>query len=1177
MSLKFIYGTASYDHLDGVADEVINELNRSDDQSVYYLVPNHIKFQSEVQLLQKVRDKSGKEQIFAANRLQILSFTRLTWFFLKNAPIYQYPRLTSSSMNMLLYRIIQDHADELTLFSNVDMQFGLVSKIASQINDLKIGNVNPDDLSQVLLNLVDSDDTDLDLVSKVHDLNIIYSEFAEETENRFIDNSDIVRALCEQLSETDLSGNTFVISGFANFSAEETKLINTLIESKAEVIVDLVTDEIIKDPAKLASEDLFFETKRVGLNFLNYAKQNTVKIENEVKLSKNRASDDLQKLERFWIDSTKGLVGERQQSELTHVRVNQANSRYSEVENVATEIRQSMAVDEKLKYKDFAVVTRHLSEYDTIIPQIFKEFEIPIFYDLQISMKDHPLVELVRSLFAVKKSFYQYEDVMRLLKTGLLIPEDTDPDSFTAELDVTENYLLQMGIRGRDWLSKNDWQVPTYTNQLSDIDQYKQVSINHIKSFVSSMLVPFYKRLDSVENGAEAAQVLYQFLIEYGVDQRLIGWSDDLIETGDLAQAAQSEQTWETFIQMLDEYVEILGSHDFKPDEFIGLLNAGFESASYSQIPSTLDQVSVSEMGMVQMADRKRVFIIGATDRNMPEQPTDNSFFNEDGQKEIESNLNDDQFLSLSPTRLMQFEPFLNYTNFLMGSEELVFSFPLRGNDGEDLTVSPYVERIINNFNIKLNEVQSRPHIQTVNIERFIGSQRSTLSHLVQYARDAKQSNQTGDPNWNFVYQQLLSSDYQYLTNQLLSALKYKNVPTKLQPEIVEGLYGNTIYASVSKLEEFFKNEYEYFLKYGLKLQERPSSEITPANTGEYFHASFDDLVKELNQQKIDFSNLNDSQIGQIATDVVEKLRGQSEFQYFSKSNRNIYLQNNLDQTITEMTKNILKQMMRTRMRPIASEQLFGQIGGDAGLPALNFAVGPNRQVTVRGKIDRIDQIITGDDNYLGVVDYKSSDHKFDFGEAYNGLAMQMLVYLDVVKQNSQLITGISNQKLASALYMTIKNPLLKLKDIKDFNPDVIREQAFSENRLNGLILNDDQLLSELDPSAENKSDIYPLKFKRDGSIDANTQKMAVTDAELQLLMEHAEKKIIEAGTKIFAGELDLNPYRKDDKDTALQNSAYTDIMQFDAMLPENNYREIKNYNRKEIMELLKKENEDNG
>ena len=109
---------------------------------------------------------------------------------------------------------------------------------------------------------------------------------------------------------------------------------------------------------------------------------------------------------------------------------------------------------------------------------------------------------------------------------------------------------------------------------------------------------------------------------------------------------------------------------------------------------------------------------------------------------------------------------------------------------------------------------------------------------------------------------QVLRADSTYgeLTTKLLGSLSYRNVPTALTPDIVTQLYGNKISTSISKLEEYYANPYAYYLKYGLKLQERDVFELSPASTGEFFHATLDNLMKLVNQQKLDLAELDDQQ-----------------------------------------------------------------------------------------------------------------------------------------------------------------------------------------------------------------------------------------------------------------------------------------------------------------------------
>ncbi|MFG1200190.1 hypothetical protein ODR38_08030 [Pediococcus acidilactici] len=165
--------------------------------------------------------------------------------------------MTNSSTSMLLYRIIVEHQDELLLFHNIDAQLGLIQEITSQLAEFKQGNVSPENLSQIIDQLAENEDPQLDLMAKLHDLNIIYTAYDEAIQQKFVDSSDILRALTDQLAKMDLHAQSFVISGFSNFTAEELNLIQTLIKANATVVIDLVME---RNPLneKLSENSLFF-------------------------------------------------------------------------------------------------------------------------------------------------------------------------------------------------------------------------------------------------------------------------------------------------------------------------------------------------------------------------------------------------------------------------------------------------------------------------------------------------------------------------------------------------------------------------------------------------------------------------------------------------------------------------------------------------------------------------------------------------------------------------------------------------------------------------------------------------------------------------------------------------------------------------------------------------------
>ena len=133
------------------------------------------------------------------------------------------------------------------------------------------------------------------------------------------------------------------------------------------------------------------------------------------------------------------------------------------------------------------------------------------------------------------------------------------------------------------------------------------------------------------------------------------------------------------------------------------------------------------------------------------------------------------------------------------------------------------------------------------------------------------------------------------------------------------------------------------------------------------------------------------------------------------------------------------------------------------------------------------------------------------------------------------------------------------------------------DTKYKGIILSDPELLDNLDTQLDSGSSlIYPFSKTKGGKYGSRSNQI-VTKEDLERLIKHAEKKIVEASRKIFAGELKLNPARWTDQHTALQYSPYKAIMQFDEMLPENNYHKLENYKAKDVLEMLKEEDDKHG
>ncbi|KRL98319.1 PD-(D/E)XK nuclease family protein [Levilactobacillus hammesii] len=1199
MSLQFILGSAGRDHRTPMVTAMAHQLTTQPTDQCYYLVPNHIKFETEVDVLAALKKQIAPDQaLFAQTQVQVFSFTRLAWFFMKNEPVYQLPRISTAGLNMLIYQIVQSHADELTVFRGEVDRPGFVSQLTTQLAELKVGQVTAADLMTAISEMTT---TNADLQAKLHDLMIIYDAFEQQMMGKYVENTDLLNQLADFLTrKIDLSHAHFYLEGFSQLSAQERKLTAALIERAASVTVALNLDKGYPQSAPDAT-NLFFQSGKLYHQLYSIARAASVPVITDQRAQEPRVAADLLALDEFW-QASSSMTPQPQAAQQvpTHIQVVQASNRYVEVSRVATQIRQLVASGQ-YRYQDFLVMARHLDHYQTVIDPIFKAQEIPYFDDADVQMADHPFVELINALFDVSRRNFRYADVFRVLKSELLLPRDDDGQpmalpAYRQALALTENFVLKNGFESQNWWTqKEDWVYLRFAAEDDEVQTSRNdrvsAQINLIRHFVKDTLPPFFARMKAAKTYTDAATVLYQFLENAGVSERLMAWRDQAIAAGDLMRAGQPEQTWATFCQMLDECHSILGPLPFKQQDFQALLQSGFAGAKFSQIPSTLDQVTITESGIVQANNRKVTFLMGATADDMPDDQIPTGLLADNDRRDLSEQLqavDEDSYLRDDAATQLAGEPYLNYLAFLSGSERLIFSYPATSDDARNgLQISPYVERIRQYFKLPVITAATTPTAEMTAILPFIGTRRSTLRHLVQAGHDGQLRGVTLSQPWSYIWRTLRQDgNYGELTAKLMGSLAYKNVPTKLTNDTVIQLYGQKINTSISKLEEYYANPYAYFLKYGLRLQERDVFDLSPASTGEFFHATMEGLMNQVKDEHLDLADFDDQQLREMTDDAIKKVLDTTvnpQFAILERSARMRYIRAQLIKTMRQMAKTMREQSSRTKLRPKQMEVKFG-LGDPNGLAPLSFDLGNQHKVTVRGRIDRLDALqVDAQDGakgktYLGIVDYKSSEHKFSYQEAYYGQAMQMLTYLDAVKKNlPELLAGseadVQRAELAGAVYLHLQNPILRATDVLDEDPMLALLKA---EQYQGLLLDDPDLLANLDslfdsPDFHGNSLLFRGLYRGVKGNYTSYGKMLVKPDELDLLLQHTEGLIKRAANEIFDGRVDLAPTREQSK-TALQYSPYKSIMQFDPLLTENNYRDLQPLKRDDVMKRIKEE-----
>src|SRR5699024_9805303 len=139
--------------------------------------------------------------------------------------------------------------------------------------------------------------------------------------------------------------------------------------------------------------------------------------------------------------------------------------------------------------------------------------------------------------------------------------------------------------------------------------------------------------------------------------------------------------------------------------------------------------------------------------------------------------------------------------------------------------------------------------------------------------RQAKEKNQPPSAFWLQLFRYFYTHyKGNLLVDRLLYSLERRNVPKTLTAEIAEQLYGKDLYLSISQLETFYLDPYSHFLRYGLKLRERPIQELTPAGTGSFFHEALDQIFQTIIRRDLSLKDLNQSRLMSLSDEVLGHL-----------------------------------------------------------------------------------------------------------------------------------------------------------------------------------------------------------------------------------------------------------------------------------------------------------------
>jgi ATP-dependent helicase/nuclease subunit B len=750
------------------------------------------------------------------------------------------------------------------------------------------------------------------------------------------------------------------------------------------------------------------------------------------------------------------------------------------------------------RFRDCAVLVRNLEGCHKAVARSFRRCDIPFFLDRRESIAHHPLAELTRSALRTVALDWRHEDWFSALKAGFSrVPE--------TEIDRLENEALARGWRG------NKWRDPIQITDHPALAEWAEA----LRREVVPPFLHLARQLTAHQSrptGGRLAAALRQFWQSLRVDDTLELWSAAAVSEAAIHSTVRDQMNgWLNNVELAFAG-EALPLSDWLP-----ILEAGLAGLTVGVIPPALDQVLVGAIDRARNPELKLTIVMGLNEGVFPATPAPPAILTEDDRAELSQ-----RSMLLGPDlreRLAR-ERFYGYIACTRASEQLLLTHARHDATGRALNPSPFigqVQRLFPGLAIEVFDADIPwQHAETAG-ELAPALMGWSLPERGVYAAST-------DDGWGSLLALPVLTDWV----RRLAALREPDPAEALSPDLAQKLYGPTLRSSVSRLEEFAACPFRFFVRSGLQAGERKIFELDARERGNFQHDVLKVFHERSEAEHCRWRDITPVEAREKIAGIARELMPGYRDGLFRESAQTLFAA----RAMTEVLQNFVEVIVtwlrgQYEFDPALAEVAFDDKPG-APIPAWNLPLGPDLpgcQLSLHGRIDRVDlwRDPAGETALAVVIDYKSAGKKLDPILIENGVQLQLLAYLNVLRhwKNPTLWPGLRRLEPAGVFYVNLRG---------SFENGGTRDEVLSETgqdrqrayRHTGRF--DASRLPLLDRIRA--MDQFKYRLKQDGGLYQGSTEALPAEPFLALL-DGVETRLIAMGRRIFAGDTAVAPYRK--------------------------------------------------
>lgn len=1020
--------------------------------------------------------------------------------------------------HMLLTKVMNRKDRELSIYRGMNWKNSFIEMLNSMISEMKRYDVFPEDLRRAEENLGSGSY----LKYKLKDIISVYEAYQEEIKGKYLDSEDYISFYGEKILDAPMIKESEIwIYGFDTFTPKNMMVIQRLIKSSRGVNIVMTYEK---------EKEIFDLTKHV----IGQLSDTASDIGEEVLI---RAIEGYPRM-TVWNRDKKSSA----------VIMTEASNMYAEADRAAAYILD-MVRDEGYRFGDIVVVCNDMDTRGMILKRTFIRWGIPVFMDRKRKVMHHQAVGFVLALMEVASSGYRDSSMMKLIKSQIMGFDDNDKELF-------ENYVKQFRIRGALWkkaFTKGD-------------EQYGAENVKRLDGMREALVAvaeTVKLRMGRRNTAGEKIQGLYKFLED---DMDMISRLENMIQIyedkGFSESAAEMAQSWNVICGILDQITETIGSEKISSGELLKLMTAGFEEFEIGLVPVTSDCVLIGTLQRTRTSRLKVLLVTGANEGVLPLEHGEEGLLSRH-EKDILQSF--DLEFSNRDDIARQEERIAVYRMLCLPEERLYVSCCRTDSSGESIRPSEVFSRLKAHVE-KTDSVSVFGDLgESGEVLDMVTSKKGTLSYMAEAFRHSLNGEKINE-DWFIVrdwYEKKLGEDI----GRLRRGMAFDNRLEALGERFADDLYRgdrNVLMVSASRLERYSSCPFAHFVMYGLRADEPRTYEVGAREIGDIYHRCLMKLSVDLTSAEIS-GNIDDADSKWMTLtreECDEKIRE------IIKNDALVYREGILvsgreeeyrSERIIEICSRIawsmVQQIRKGRIRTMKFEYPFGE---GRQLPAVKVKAGKHT-VLINGKIDRMD-IMRGPLDIIRIIDYKTGGDTIDPEYFSRGYKLQLMIYMRAVLEAYG-----KKAEPAGIFYFRIKD-MDTDADIKavDLSREGVEKRIADTYRLEGIVLNDEEVIRSMDSEIDGVSQVIPVKAaKKTGGYAPASGGHLMSADEFTELYDQVNIQIERICREIYDGKLDIRPKRERIKDregrmkTACRYCDYKSICMFDTSFSGCRYEQI--------------------